>query len=38
MTPAILMLEKLNIPFTILSYEHDPKNTQFGYEAVEKLN
>ncbi len=38
MTPAILLLEKLNISFTVLSYEHDPKNTQFGYEAVEKLN
>lgn len=38
MTPAILLLEKLNIPFTVLSYEHDTTNTQFGNEAVEKLD
>ncbi|MDN3474656.1 Cys-tRNA(Pro) deacylase [Pseudoalteromonas sp. APC 3355] len=38
MTPAIELLKKQKIPFEILSYEHDAGNSQYGLEAVEKLN
>ncbi len=38
MTPAIRLLKKYKIDFDVLSYEHDPKNTDFGLEAVEKLS
>ncbi len=38
MTPAIRLLKKYKIDFDVLSYEHDPKNTDFGREAVEKLS
>jgi Cys-tRNA(Pro)/Cys-tRNA(Cys) deacylase len=38
MTPAIEQLKKSDIKFDILSYEHDINNTNFGLEAVEKLN
>ncbi len=37
MTPAIRLLKKHKIDFEVLSYEHDPKNTDFGREAVEQL-
>lgn len=37
MTPAVQLLEKNNISFECLSYHHDPKNTDFGHEAIEKL-
>ena len=38
MTPAIEQLKKSRIKFDILSYEHDVNNTNYGLEAVEKLN
>ena len=38
MTPAIQMLKSSNVSFTTLSYEHDVNNTNYGLEAVEKLN
>ncbi|WP_304634157.1 Cys-tRNA(Pro) deacylase [Pseudoalteromonas sp.] len=37
MTPAINLLKKKGIKFNVLSYDHDPNNTQYGLEAVEKL-
>ena len=38
MTPAIQMLKSSNVSFTTLSYEHDVNYTNYGLEAVEKLN
>lgn len=37
MTPAINLLKKQKIAYTLHPYEHDPMNTHFGQEAVEKL-
>ena len=37
MTPAIDLLKKHNVPFTLHHYDHDPDNTHFGDEAAEKL-
>ncbi|WP_064435615.1 Cys-tRNA(Pro) deacylase [Pseudoalteromonas neustonica] len=38
MTPATKLLKKHRINFDLLSYEHNPKDQNFGLEAVEKLN
>lgn len=38
MTPAIKLLKKLNITFKIHQYEHDPNDTHYGQEAINKLD
>lgn len=38
MTPAVNVLKKNKIKYELHKYEHDPDNTDFGNEAVEKLN
>ncbi|RXK00200.1 Cys-tRNA(Pro) deacylase [Arcobacter sp. CECT 8986] len=37
MTPAVNVLKKNKIKYELHKYEHDPDNTDFGKEAVEKL-
>ncbi len=38
MTPAVNLLKKNRIDFTLHTYEHDPKHPSFGMEAAEKLD
>lgn len=37
MTPAIKLLEKLNVPFQLHQYHHDESANSYGLEAAEKL-
>ncbi len=37
MTPAINALKQAGVAFQLHEYEHDPANTAFGEEVVEKL-
>ena len=36
-TPAIVAAEQAGISFALHEYDHDPRSTSFGLEAVEKL-
>jgi Cys-tRNA(Pro)/Cys-tRNA(Cys) deacylase len=38
MTPAVNILKKAGIPYTLHSYDHDPKSKAYGEEAAQKLN
>lgn len=38
MTPAINLLKKHSIRFHLHQYDHDPKQTHFGQEAIDKLD
>lgn len=38
MTPAINLLKKLAIKFSIHQYQHDPNEIHYGQEAVNKLD
>ena len=38
MTPAVNLLKKLKISFTLHRYQHDPDHPSYGLEAAEKLN
>lgn len=37
MTPAINLVKKLKLNFTIHEYEHDPNSQSYGLEAAEKM-
>ncbi len=36
-TPATVAAEQAGISFAVHEYEHDPRSSSFGFEAVEKL-
>ena len=37
MTPAVALLDRERVPYTLHAYEHDPAHPSYGLEAVEKL-
>jgi Cys-tRNA(Pro)/Cys-tRNA(Cys) deacylase len=37
MTPAVALLDREKVPYTLHAYEHDPKAPSYGLEAAEKL-
>lgn len=37
MTPAIELLERTGTAHRVVAYEHDPRHTSYGFEAVEAL-
>lgn len=37
MTPAIRVLERAGVPFSLASYDHDPRSTAFGEEAAREM-
>jgi Cys-tRNA(Pro)/Cys-tRNA(Cys) deacylase len=37
MTPAVSILKKRNVPFTLHRYQHDPDHPSYGLEAAEQL-
>lgn len=38
MTPAIMLLEQLDLPYKVHQYQHDVNCKSFGLEAADKLN
>ena len=38
MTPAVTILKRQNIPYTLHKYQHDPNIDSYGLEAAEKLD
>jgi Cys-tRNA(Pro)/Cys-tRNA(Cys) deacylase len=37
MTPAVALLDREKVPYTLHPYEHDPGHPSYGLEAAEKL-
>jgi Cys-tRNA(Pro)/Cys-tRNA(Cys) deacylase len=38
MTPAIRALERAGVPFSLASYDHDPRSTAYGEEAAREMD
>jgi Cys-tRNA(Pro)/Cys-tRNA(Cys) deacylase len=37
MTPAVVLLDREGVPYTLHAYEHDPRAPAYGLETAEKL-
>jgi Cys-tRNA(Pro)/Cys-tRNA(Cys) deacylase len=37
MTPAVAVLDREKVPYTLHAYEHDPAHPSYGLEAAERL-